>query len=204
MQTSSLAICPDSILYLYLIFAGPVGDVVIVLIRSVSLICNHLVVHVCATARLPIVLMVSASCGPALSELGHIETAKRNRRANEICDLLTYRIVAWYGNVPGYLELLTVPYQSSQRNTLDIYTLVYTMAAFPATAIYQPRPAVFPARPRRVRVCASSETSETTLHSDGLVHGPKNVVSLRPYFTVSDDKLEAFMVILVIILLCLR
>ena len=38
-----------------------------------------LVVHVCATAHLPIVLVVGASCGPALSDLSELEGQHRNR-----------------------------------------------------------------------------------------------------------------------------
>jgi len=43
---------------------------------ALPLACTHLVVHVCATAYLPIVLVVGASCGPALSELGITENLK--------------------------------------------------------------------------------------------------------------------------------
>ena len=46
---------------------GPGGDVGIVLIRTASR-THPLVVHVCATAHLPNVVLVGA-CGPALSEL---------------------------------------------------------------------------------------------------------------------------------------
>ena len=53
-------------------FAGPGGEGIIVLIRTASRTCTHLVVHVCATAHLPMVLVVGASRGRALSELeGH-------------------------------------------------------------------------------------------------------------------------------------
>ena len=58
-----------------------------VLIRTASRTCTHLVVHVCATAHLPIVLVIGASCGPALI-ISEREGASANTNLVAICEVM--------------------------------------------------------------------------------------------------------------------
>ena len=73
------------------------------------LACTHLVVHVCATAHLPMVMVVGALCGPALSELEGHHRKLRTKRAM-LLDM--YTII--YDKQP--LHYNTVPYRSYGKN----------------------------------------------------------------------------------------